>query len=100
MRRMMTPRPYFVSGPSLAGAPLSISGKSEGQRHGLHMAMALSKRIDIAHRQFHIAHCFAGKFLPNPFPCDSIGNAQCAMANEIQRYSPNLMPSAFQSQWR
>jgi hypothetical protein len=59
--------------------------------------MALSWRIDIAHRQFHIAHCFAGKFLPNPFPCNSIGNAQCAMANEIQRYRPNLTPLAFQS---
>jgi hypothetical protein len=62
--------------------------------------MALSKRIDIAHRQFHIAHCFAGKFLPNPFPCNSIGNAQCAMANEIQRYRPNLTPLAFQRRER
>jgi hypothetical protein len=62
--------------------------------------MALSERIDIAHRQFHIAHCFAGKFLPNPFPCNSIGNAQCAMANEIQRYRPNLMPSALKSRVR
>ena len=24
--------------------------------------------------------------MSNPFPCNSIGNAQCAMANEIQRY--------------
>jgi len=59
--------------------------------------MALSQRIDIAHRQFHIAYCFAGKFLPNPFPCNSIGNAQCAMANEIQCHRPNLMPLALKS---
>jgi len=32
--------------------------------------------------------------MSNPFPCNSIGNAQCAMANEIQRYRPNLMPLA------
>jgi hypothetical protein len=35
--------------------------------------------------------------MPNPFPCNSIGNAQCAMANEIQRYRPNLMPLALKS---
>src|SRR5262252_3168778 len=32
--------------------------------------------------------------MSNPFPCNSIGNAQCAMANEIQRYRHNLIPSA------
>jgi hypothetical protein len=32
--------------------------------------------------------------MPNPFPCNSIGNAQCAMANEIKRYRPDLMPLA------
>jgi hypothetical protein len=35
--------------------------------------------------------------MSNPFPCNSIGNAQCAMANEIQRYGPNLIPLALKS---
>jgi hypothetical protein len=44
--------------------------------------MALSQDKSIAHRQFHIAHWLAGRPFPNPSPCESMGNARCAMANE------------------